>query len=380
MIKGVWLTFLIMVSTISMMGQSLDWPSVVHQANQGEAKSMYVYSYYSIYGDEYGIKKNYSGAVTMLQKLVAKTPVTDYIIMGYELLGDCYENGYGVNKNIATAKEWWQRAANNGSGEAKNKIEKWNTQKESQPQHDLNDGITISVGDISFKMIYVKGGEFLMGAQNQNNSKRNYDTEAEPRESPVHIAEIGSFYIGEVEVTQELWEAVMKYNNSENRGRNHPVENVSYYEAMKFCKTLSSMTGYKLTLPTEAQWEYAARGGNKSKGYKYSGSNFVDDVAWCVENSYGTSHEVAQKQPNELGIYDMSGNVWEWCRDWSADWGKSYNVAPRRNPKGDSSGTMKIFRGGSWNFGDFRCRVSDRRRDAPSKSFKGGGLRVIMLP
>ena len=181
-------------------------------------------------------------------------------------------------------------------------------------------------------------------------------------------------------MTQELWEAVMKYNNSENRGRNRPVENVSYYEAMKFCKTLSSMTGYKLTLPTEAQWEYAARGGNKSKGYKYSGSNYVDDVAWCAENSYGSSHEVAQKQPNELGIYDMSGNVWEWCRDWSADWGKSYNVAPRRNPKGDRSGTMKIFRGGSWNFGDFRSRVSDRRRDAPGKSFKGGGLRVIMVP
>ena len=362
-------------------------------ANEGVSMSsgyefeMALWAYYCINGAD-GICIDYAEAVRVLKKLVErdKTVVSfdqfPYVVEGYNLLGDCYEKGMGVNKNHTTAMYWWQRAADNDHAIAQEKLTQQSRPSIVGSTTSSNERIVISLpgSSLSFNMIYVEGGDFFMGAQKNSSRRANYDADAEPRESPVHTVEIGSFYIGEVEVTQELWELIMRYNNSENIGKNRPVENVSYHEAMTFCEVLSNVTGYNFTLPTEAQWEYAARGGKKSRGYKYAGSNNIDKVAWSAENSYGTSHDVAQKQPNELGIYDMSGNVWEWCHDWSQDWAKSYSVAPRRNPRGDRNGTMRIFRGGSWNFGGHRCRVSDRRRDAPSKSFKGGGLRVIMLP
>ncbi len=162
------------------------------------------------------------------------------------------------------------------------------------------------------------------------------------------------------------------------KGDSLPVENIAWQMAAKFCEKLSAMTGKKYVLPTEAQWEFAARGGNKSKGYKYSGSNDIDEVAWYDENSRdkpqeeGRPHEVGAKTPNELGICDMSGNVWEWCRDWYG----AYSSEPATNPTGAASGKYRVIRGGSWISYMQGCRVSNRSGDVPDNRIFNVGFRV----
>ena len=165
---------------------------------------------------------------------------------------------------------------------------------------------TITVNGVSFKMIYVEGGNFMMGT---------YGGEF-PRENPPHAVKVSDFYIGMTEVTQELWEAVMGRNPSMFRGGKRPVEMVDYYDCQEFIGKLNRLTGENFRLPYEAEWEYAARGGKKSKGYTYAGSNSIGQVAWYNGNSGGHTHNVATKQANELGLYDMNGNVWEWCQDF----------------------------------------------------------------
>ncbi len=166
---------------------------------------------------------------------------------------------------------------------------------------------TFTVNGVSFKMIFVEGGTFTMGATAE------LESDALGGEKPTHRVTLSSYMIGETEVTQELWQAVMGGNPSLHKGARNPVEWVSWNDCQEFIDKLNRLTGRKFGLPTEAQWEYAARGGNRSKGYKYSGSNNIDELAWYDGNS-GT-HLVATKKPNELGIYDMSGNLWEWCQD-----------------------------------------------------------------
>ena len=169
-------------------------------------------------------------------------------------------------------------------------------------------GEVFTIGSIVFKMIYVEGGTFMMGANEE-------DSEASDDERPVHKVTLSSYSIGETAVTQALWEAIMGNNPSHFKGANRPVEKVSWDDCQVFIRKLNEKTNRKFRLPTEAEWEFAARGGNKGKNYKYAGSNIIDNVAWYHENSGNETHPVAQKQPNELGIYDMSGNVWEWCQD-----------------------------------------------------------------
>ncbi|MBE6202609.1 MAG: formylglycine-generating enzyme family protein [Rikenellaceae bacterium] len=220
---------------------------------------------------------------------------------------------------------------------------------ESQGQQTQPANFTVTVGDVTFKMIWVEGGRFDMGSPaGVGNSN----------EQPRHSVTLDGYWIAETEVTQGLWRAVMGaekgWTQGYGYGTNYPAYYVSYTEAIDFCKELNAKTNYKynFTLPTEAQWEYAARGGNKSNGYTYSGSNTLDNVAWYWNNSngnngntYGT-HEVKTKSSNELGIYDMSGNVWEWCSDW---YGKNYyKESPPKNPKGPSTGDRRVLRGGSW--------------------------------
>ncbi len=230
-------------------------------------------------------------------------------------------------------------------------------------------GTIYSFRGVEFTMIEVQGGSFTMGATVEQGS------EAWEWEFPAHEVSLSSFNIGETEVTQALWEAVMGYNNSYYKGSNRPVENVSWEESVEFCKRLSRKTGREFRLPTEAEWEFAARGGNESKGYKYSGGNNAENVAW-----YGTDdcreghHPVANKQSNELGIYDMSGNVWEWCSDWYGLY-REYGLF---NPKGEAWGCGRVLRGGSWGNCEDYLRVSNRTCNTPAFYGSFYGLRIVM--
>lgn len=207
-------------------------------------------------------------------------------------------------------------------------------------------------------MVRVEGGPFMMGATSEQGSDADND------EKPAHRVALSSYYIGKYEVTQEQWKAVMGSNPSYFKGAKNPVEVVSWNDCQKFIKKLNQLTGLKFRLPTEAEWEYAARGGNKSKGYKYSGSNNLGDVAWYWNNSSSKTHEVGTKASNELGIYDMSGNVQEWCSDWYGY--KYYSSSPSTNPTGPSLDTERVIRGGNWWDNANECRVSFRKDDNPS--------------
>ena len=227
---------------------------------------------------------------------------------------------------------------------------------------------TFNVGGVEFTMVYVEGGTFMMGSN---------DADADDDEKPVHQVTLSDYYIGETEVTQALWKAVVGSNPSSFKGDNLPVEEVSWYDCQDFIGRLNQITGENFSLPTEAQWEFAARGGDDSKGYKYSGSNNPDAVAWyednaCYVQDCGT-RPVATKQPNELGIYDMSGNVWEWCSDWYG----SYSSAAVTDPAGPSSGSIRVYRGGSWlSFATYFC-CTNRSHYAPSNTFSDLGLRLV---
>ena len=281
--------------------------------------------------------------------------------------------------------------------------------------------ITVTANGVSFKMVKVQGGTFTMGATSEQG------TNVYSNEKPAHSVTLGDYYIGQTEVTQELWKAVMGNNPSKfapiqtNSSRCsydafvedakklnqrkpgtvriptreewdatmistkgsllRPVEQVSWNDCQTFIRKLNSITGKSFRLPTEAEWEFAARGGNKSNHYKYSGSNNIGDVAWYYKNAYDVgsnspnygTHPVGTKSANELGIYDMSGNVWEWCSDWYGN----YSSSSQTNPQGPSSGSDRVIRGGSW-CNDRGCRVSLRYFAAPDIRFDFLGLRLAL--
>ena len=230
---------------------------------------------------------------------------------------------------------------------------------------------TFNVNGVEFKMIKVKGGTFRMGATSEQGS------DAFGFAEPVHSVALSGYYIGETEVTQELWEAVMGSNPSFFTGNNQrPVESVSWNDCQEFIKELNRLTGKKFRLPTEAEWEYAARGGKYSKDYvyKYSGSNDADEVAWYYDNSGDETHPVKTKKANKLGLYDMSGNVWEWCNDWYG----SYQSNSRTNPTGPSEGEYRVLRGGSWDFFVGFVRVSVSSICTPDHRNYNFGLRLAL--
>ena len=217
-----------------------------------------------------------------------------------------------------------------------------------------SDNVSIPVKNgISIDMVRVEAGTFIMGATPEMESPFDW-------EKPTHqVTLTNDYYIGKYEVTQALWQAVMDNNPSYFKGDDLPVEMVSWDDCQEFISKLNIITGKTFRLPTEAEWEYAARGGNKSRGYQYSGSNNLSDVAWYEDNSGKKTHAVGSKQSNELGIYDMSGNVWEWCQDWLTPYSSSSQV----NPTGANSGPGRVYRGGSWTnnavkYCSSSCRIS----------------------
>ena len=228
--------------------------------------------------------------------------------------------------------------------------------KEEEPKFDP------VIQNLIDNMVDVSGGTFTMGATSEQGEDALDD------EYPTHRVTLSSFSIGRYEVTQEEWKAVMGSNPSEFKGAKRPVENVSWDDCQKFIRKLNEMTGKNFRLPTEAEWEFAARGGNHSRGYKYAGGNSIGSVAWYDENSGEQTHNVGTKSPNELGLYDMAGNVWEWCRDWYGD----YSLSSQSNPKGPSSDSFRVIRGGSWTGVDGSCRVT--YRDCLTPDFSGYSL------
>lgn len=229
---------------------------------------------------------------------------------------------------------------------------------------------TFSVGGAEFTMIRVTGGKFMMGSNNGQDD-----------ESPTHYVTLRNFYIAETEVTQELWREVMRSNPSSSTRDSYPVTNVSWSDCLNFVKSLNDKTGLSFALPTEAQWEFAARGGNKSRGYKYSGSDSYSAVANCVEYSFwgdlfgysNTLDYVKSYSSNELGIYDMSGNVWEWCYDSYA----YYSYSEQKNPVNDN-GENRIIRGGGYKNTSSYCRSTYRGYKKYSESADNIGFRLVL--
>lgn len=235
---------------------------------------------------------------------------------------------------------------------------------------------TFTVNGMSFTMKLVEGGTFQMGVSSE------LENEAYDDEKPIHSVTLDNYYLGETEVTQALWEAVMGAESTSNvewedmygKGDNYPAYKVSWNDVQEFIRNLNQQTGKNFRLPTEAEWEYAARGGCKSNGYKYSGSDNLGNMSWYNDNSGRKSHTVKSKAPNELGLYDMSGNVWEWCQDWYG----SYGSDALTNPMGVSKGSRRVLRGGSWNYYAGDCRVSRRSSNDPDIRFSFYGFRLCL--
>lgn len=248
--------------------------------------------------------------------------------------------------------------------EAMHKAEEERKRVEEEKRQGL-----FKVGNVEFKMIYVEGETFKMGSDNGCAD-----------EKPVHDVTLSDYFIGETVVTQALWKAVMNNNPSGFKGDNLPVENVSWEDCQEFIRKLNNrvqdqLKGRRFAFPTEAQWEFAARGGKKRKGYLYSGSNTIDDVAWYEGNSSEKTHPVKQKRANELGLYDMSGNVLEWCQNWYG----SYPSSPQTDPVGPSSRSYRVIRGGSWSDLASGCLSAYRNVSAPDDCSNDLGLRLVLL-
>lgn len=226
----------------------------------------------------------------------------------------------------------------------------------------------------SIEMVDVESGSFYMGAQKESSANENYDENAYMVESPVHRVTINNYAIGKYEVTQAQWVAAMGYNPSSMQGDDLPVENVTWEQIQDFISVLNEKSGKEYRLPTEAEWEFAAKGGNKSEGFKYSGYSVLGACGWYYSNSEATTHEVGTKYPNELGIYDMSGNVREWCNDWF----DYYTSSEANNPNGPDYGSMKVNRGGSWTTPAVNCRNSYRHTDFPHESSQDLGFRLAL--
>ena len=269
-----------------------------------------------------------------------------------------------VTSNQVVPKENIQEVASsnsNGISSANSPSSKSNVTKPKSITIHLKKGISI-------EMMKVEADSFIMGA---TSTKEEPDED----EKPAHeVIVLQNYYLGKYEVTQEVWKAVMGNNPSKFKGPNLPVEMVSWNDCQKFIAKLNRMTGLQFRFPTEAEWEFAARGGKESKGYQYCGSDNIADVAWFSANSNSKTHPVGMKKPNELGLYDMSGNVMEWCQDW---YGR-YGSLSQKDPTGSYVGTLRINRGGCWYSYPRFCRSSSRNKLKPDDCYFNLGLRLAL--
>ena len=334
------------------------------------------YSLGLCYANGQGVPKDFAEAA----KWYRKSAVQGVKEAQYDL-GKCHENGQGVPRDINEAAKWYRKAAVQGVREAQEALDKIKAEearraeelrreearrveelrREEARRRLLSTGVLELPGNVRLELVKVEAGTFAMGDSDEHQVTLTKD-----------------FYLGKTEVTQAQYKAVVGSNPSNFKGGDDlPVEKVSWNDAIEFCKKLNEMgkapTGWKFTLPTEAQWEYAARGGKSSRGYKYSGSNYTDEVAWDGDNSGYNTHPVAQKRSNELGLYDMSGNVREWCRDW-------YEGGYARDPEflTGNSGWYRVIRGGGWTAGD--CRSAVRGNGDPGDRSFDLGFRVALVP
>lgn len=241
-------------------------------------------------------------------------------------------------------------------------------QADSTPMESDSFTEVITANGVRFKMVCIEGGAFVMGATGEQGA--DYFN----NERPTHQVTLSTFFIGETEVTQELWQAIMGRNPSECKGAQRPVETVNWNDCQEFIGKLNQLTGRKFRLPTEAEWEFAARGGLKSHGYKYSGSDNIDDVAWCGEPRVKGTSNVKTKRPNELGLYDMTGNVYEWCQDWEG----RYSSEHQTNPQGPRDGSSKIYRGGCFVDTPKCCRTTYRDDGQKVRALYNLGLRLVL--
>ncbi|MBQ8226949.1 MAG: SUMF1/EgtB/PvdO family nonheme iron enzyme [Bacteroidaceae bacterium] len=293
-------------------------------------------------------RQEYQAALTTFQNALAKYPAKQSEVQPW--IDKC-------NLRLAEIAQREREAAEQRAREEAARREREENEKKRQILNRL-----------VANMVYVEGGTFTMGATKEQKRKARYN------EKPAHQVTLSSFYIGKYEVTQAEWEAVMDSNPSHFKGANLPVENVSWYDCLEFIRKLNVLTGKQFRLPTEAEWEYAARGGKHSYGEKYAVGGDVDNVAWYSGNSGDKTHPVGQKRGNELGLYDMSGNVWEWCQDWLG----SYSSSHQTNPTGPATGGERVLRGGSWFFGARWCRLSCRDGSYPGYRNDDNGLRLAL--
>ena len=291
-------------------------------------------------------------------KLKASAPSDLQIRLSKEAVAAVSNANDIIQDNVSTSSTSSSQSATTSSGFSSTSSVLSGSNEISIP---VKNGITID-------MVKVEAGTFMMGATSEMENTDSW-------EKPVHkVTLTNDYYMGKYEVTQALWQVVMGSNPSYFRGDNLPVEVVSWDTCQVFINKLNSMTGRKFRLPTEAEWEYAARGGKKSRGYQYSGSNNISDVAWYDENSESKTHPVGMKQANELGLYDMTGNVNEWCQDRNRSYVKSSQI----NPTGALRGAWRVFRGGSWNSYMRNCHSSSRCSAKPVYRDFDQGLRLVL--
>ena len=305
--------------------------------------------------DQYS-KKDYKAALATFQAALAKFPAKQLEVQPW--IDSCnmrLEEAARREREEAARAEAAQRERERLEAEQRAREEEENRQQ--------------IINRLIANMVYVEGGTFTMGATKEQGK------DADAMAKPKHKVTLNSYYIAKYEVTQSEWEAVMGMNPSYFKGENLPVDCVSWDDCQEFICKLNELTGKNFRLPTEAEWEYAARGGNKSKGYKYSGSNNLGEVAWYGENhATGSTHPVGLKRANELGLYDMAGNVHEWCQDLYA----SYSSSSQKNPTGPSSGSNRVYRGSCWYSSEWGSRICYRCFNTPDIGGQSRGLRLAL--
>lgn len=346
-------------------------------AQQGDTEAQLILGY--LYQLGQGVKQDYTVAFSLYQKAADKGSAVAQNNLAY-----MYQEGYGISQDYKEAFKWFRKSADQGDANAQFKVgeyyykgigvhmdyleaEIWFRLAAEQGHKEAKSHLDIiakynqldpTLKNLINNMVYVEGGSFMMGSD---------DSDADSDEKPAHRETVGSFSIGKYEVTQKEWTSVMGNNPSHLKGDNLPVEDVSWNDCQEFIRKLNSLTGQNFRLPTETEWEYAARGGNRSNGYKYSGSNNLSNVAWYEDNSGNRTHNIGTKAANELGLYDMSGNVWEWT---SSKWSNNYNE-PRNS-------SYFVIRGGSWLNNAHLCRVSDRDDSGATSRYTFLGLRLVL--